>query len=457
MIAITLQAFCNTIKEAFSDCSDICIRTVTDGGGNRFAFAYIDNLSDRGYISTSLIMPTLSKKDGGFCERVTNTEIKSCESAEAAIKEMLSGNAAVYSESEDRIYIAAARSEEFRGIENAGVEEVVRGPHDSFIEDAKTNVALIRRRIKNNRLKCIKLSSGKLSSTDIYIMYVDGIADNDTVEEVKKRIVTCDLETLHDSGTLEMAILDGRFSVFPLIGNTERPDKAAAKLSEGRVAIIVDGSPVVLTAPELYIETLQSADDYSKSPQYATFSRILRFVTVLVSLLLPSLYLAALEYHQTVIPKKLLETLAREREHIPYSIFAEVFVMLFVFDMIREVGQRMPRAMGSVVSIVAGIVLGDAAMTAGLVSAPTLMIIAISATSAYISPPVTWTNILLKYVFAICAQLGGFLGVFLAFAGMCAFLCAKTSFGVPYFSPVAPFVPEGIKDTLIKLKGGVQN
>ena len=458
MIAINMQALIIAIREALSDCSDLNLREFADKGGNRFTCISIDNLSDRGYVSGSVILPVINNASAKTVpERVSSAEVRSVTDADEAVAALLDGNAVVISESENAAYSVSVRSEEFRGIENAGTEEVVRGPHDSFIEDAATNVALVRRRLRTPKLKCISTRAGKLSHTKIFIMYVEGIADAAVVSELIKRIESCELETLHDSGTLEMAILDGKFSIFPVIANTERPDKAAAKLSEGRAAVFVDGSPVVLTVPELYIETLQSADDYSKSPQYATFARCLRFTAVMCSLLLPAVYLSMLEYHQTMIPKRLLETLAAQRQNVPYSVFAELFVMLAVFDVIREVGQRMPRAMGSVVSIVAGIVLGDAAMTAGLVGAPTLMVVAFSATCAYISPPVTWTNILLKFPFVILAQIGGLVGVALGFFALCTFLAGKCSFGVPYLSPVAPFVKSGIKDTLIKFKGGVQS
>lgn len=455
--AIDLQSFCNVIGENFKDCADLVIRSFEDPDKKSFAIAYFDGLSDRTYITASLILPLSSKPSPlTVPSRCPNASFEVCGTVSDACKAILGGNAVIYSEQEKKAYVAGVRSEEYRGIENAGVEEVVRGPHDSFIEDLQKNVSLIRRRLKTTELKCRMLSLGEISQTSVAVMWLQGEADPDTVAEVEKRILSCELKTVHDSGTLEMAILDGKFSVFPMLGNTERPDKAAAKISEGRVAVIVDGSPVVLTAPNLYVESLQSADDYSKSPQYASFARVIRLLTVLMSLLLPAVYLAIIEYHQTVLPEKLLLTLARERQAVPYSVFFELLAMLFVFDVIREVGQRMPRAMGSVVSIVAGIVLGDAALSAGLAGAPTLMAVALCATCAYVSPPVTWTNILLKYLFVTAAQLAGLFGVLMSLLALISYLCSKTSFGVPYLSPMAPLVPEGIKDTVIKLKTGVQ-
>lgn len=417
----------------------------------------IDHLSDRLYVASTLIMPIVSNVARDTVpDRVGNSEVYPVETVKRACEVVLEGNAVIFSAEENKMYGALARNEEFRSIDNAGVEEVVRGPHDSFIEDGATNVSLVRRRLRSADLKCVKLKVGSLSSTDVFIMYVEGIADGEILAKLIERIKNCDLQTVHDSGTLEMAISDGKFTLFPVIGNTERPDKVAAKLSEGRIAIFVDGSPVVLTVPELYIETLQCSDDYSKSPQYATFARLLRFFAVCTSLLLPGVYLSLLEYHQNMLPDKLLETLAKSRLGVPYGLFWELVLMLIVFDIIREVGQRMPRTMGSVVSLVAGIVLGDAAMTAGLVGAPTLMAVAFTATCAYVSPPVTWCNVLLKFVFVLLGQLCGLFGVIMGVAMLLVYLCSKSSFGVPYLSPIAPFVKEGVKDTLIKFKGGVQ-
>lgn len=454
---IILQLFCNAIEERFVDFADLCIRRFRDDKSKEFVLVSIDHLSDRLYIASTLIMPIVSNvARDKVPDRVGNAQIYPLESLDDAYAVILEGNAVIFSSEEGKMYGALARNEEFRSIDNAGVEEVVRGPHDSFIEDAATNVSLVRRRLRSAALKCIKTKVGSLSKTDVYIMYVDGVADTGTLEKLMRRIEKCSLRTVHDSGTLEMAISDGKFALFPVIGNTERPDKTAAKLSEGRIAVFVDGSPVVLTVPELYIETLQCSDDYSKSPQYASFARILRFFAVCASLLLPSLYLAVLEYHQNMLPDKLLEILARERLDVPYGLFWELTLMLIVFDVIREVGQRMPRTMGSVVSLVAGIVLGDSAMKAGLVGAPTLMAVAFTATCAYVSPPVTWCNVLLKFVFVLASQLCGLYGVMLAAAFTAVYLATKSSFGVPYLSPIAPFVKEGIKDTLIKFKGGVQ-
>lgn len=455
---MTLKNFCDAIENEFSDFEDLCIRIFCDDKGNDYVVVAIDHLSDRLYIASTIITPIISNTArDNVPDKVGNSQIYPLHDLESAYGVILEGNAVIYSDAESKFYGALARNEEFRGIENAGVEEVVRGPHDSFIEDGATNVSLVRRRLRTSLLKCVKIKVGKLSKTDVYIMYLENVADKSILESLKKRIENCDLKTIHDSGTLEMAISDGKFSLFPVIGNTERPDKAAAKISEGRIALFVDGSPVVLTVPELYIETLQCSDDYSKAPQYASFARILRFFAVGVSLFLPSVYLSILEFHQSMLPKKLLETLSQERLNVPYSIFAELLLMLIIFDIIREVGQRMPRTMGSVVSLVAGIVLGEAAMRAGLVSAPTLMAVAFTATCAYVSPPVTWCNILLKFVFVFLSQLFGLFGTVLGFTFIISALASKSSFGVPYLSPLAPFIPSGIKDTLIKFKGGVQN
>ena len=445
-----MQSFCKQFEEAFRDCDDFIERRFADSDGRIYCAVFLDNLSDRGYISSSLILPIANKKiANGLWQSEVNISLTESDDFSEQKRCILDGGAVIFADGDGHPFCASVRSEEFRSIDNAGVEEVIRGPHDSFIEDGQTNVMLIRRRIRNEKLKCRNMTAGKTSKTHLYVLWLDGVCDEKIREKLMKRLEKCDFETVHDSGTVEHTVLDGKYSIFPLVGNTERPDKCAAKICEGRIAVIVDGSPVVLTVPYLAVEALQSADDYSKSPQYATFARILRFIGIVAALLSPAFYLAILEYHRESLPAKLLSLLATERESVPYGIFTELMLMLVIFDIIREVGQRMPSAMGSVVSIVAGIVLSDAALSSGLAGSPTMLLGAFCAACAYISPPLAWTNILLKYCAVICAELAGIFGIAVFLAFLCVYLCSKRSFGVPYLSPVSPFVKKGINDTLI--------
>jgi spore germination protein KA len=278
---------------------------------------------------------------------------------------------------------------------------------------------------------------------------MEGIATESLVAEVSQRISSIATDAVLDSGYIEMFIQDGYLPFYPTVGNSERPDKVAAKLLEGRVAIIADGSPVVLTVPYLFCEALQVSEDYTKSPWYATFIRLLRFFAYLTALYLPALFVALFVRHENVIPDYLLSSVRQARENMSFSLFWEVLVIFLIFEAVREVGLRMPKAIGSAIGLVGPLLLGDSAIKAGITSAPILIVVALAAVCNFMIPPYMNTNVLYRFLMIVVSGALGFFGFFAAIAASLVMLCAKTSFGTPYLSPFAPLDIQGLSDFIL--------
>jgi spore germination protein KA len=307
---------------------------------------------------------------------------------------------------------------------------------------------LLRRRIKSTRLKSEKLTVGSLTKTDVIIMYISDLVNREALGILKRRLADIRADAAIDSGSVETYIHDGKYPLYPTVGNSERPDKVAAKLLEGRIAVIVDGSPVVLTVPYLFCEGFQVSEDYSKSTFFATFVRTLRFAAVLLGAFLPGLFLALTTHHTGYLPREMAEFMAKTREDMTVSLTWEIISAFIIFEVLREVGLRMPKAVGSAVGVVGSLILGESAVSAGIISPFVLIIVAFSAVCNFICAPYMNPNAVFRFALIIA---GGAFGIF-GFFAVCAFSfitgCAKTSFGVPYLSPFAPVSAEGLRDFL---------
>ncbi|MBQ0125197.1 MAG: spore germination protein, partial [Clostridiales bacterium] len=322
--------------------------------------------------------------------------------------------------------------------------------HEGFTENGGFNAALIRRRIRTSHLKKEDFSIGAQSKTEVSIMYLDNVVRPDVLDTLRRRLSKIKINGVLDSGYVEMFIQDGRFSVYPTAGNSERPDKVAAKILEGRVAVIVDGSPVVHTVPYLFCEGFQVTEDYSKSTYFATFERILRFFGTVLSLFLPAFFIVECKYPDFA-PSGFSEYIAKARENIKIPVLMEVLLVFLVFELVREVGLRMPKAVGSAVGIVGSLVLGDSAVEAGIISAPVLIVVAFAAVGNFLCPPYMNANVIYRAVLIFAA---GFFGIFGFFAAVCvsvALFCSKYSFGTPYLYPLAPFSLYGQLDYVLMM------
>lgn len=346
----------------------------------------------------------------------------------------LYGDAIILVDGDSRPVVVNTKGFAKRSPEEPDNEKVLRGPREGFTEAFMGNLALIRRRLRTPDLCFEFLTVGSVSNTAVSLCYINGIADQTVLHTVQQRIQSVGLDAVLDANYLNEIIRDDRFSPFPTIGFTERPDIVAAKLLEGRIAIVVDGTPVVLTVPHILQETFQTNDDYYISYFYTTLTRWLRVLGFVLTLTLPAIYVSLLTWQQEMLPTRLLFSIAAARQGVPFSTFAEAVGTLIVFEILKEAGTRTPDTIGQALSIVGGLVLGQAAVDARFVSAPMVIIIAFSGVTALIVPKLRTASLLLRFFLLVCAAILGLYGVMLGLTLILAHVCGLQSCGIPYLT-----------------------
>ncbi|HQD28558.1 spore germination protein [Acetivibrio saccincola] len=366
--------------------------------------------------------------------------------------ELLSGNCVFLAEGENKFYSVFTSRIERRGIEEPTTQSVVRGPREGFSEDIAKNILIIKKRINNNSLRMINLNVGRVCKTKVAIMYIEGIAKKDIVNEVKKRIEKIKVDAVHDSSYIEELTKDDPYSVFPTYLSLEKSDSVSAALLQGKVAILVDGTPFVLTVPAVFFDFLQSSEDYYHHYIVASMMRIIRFITFYFVLLVPSAYVAITTYHQEILPTALLINIAAQREDVPFPVLFETFLMEFTFEILREAGIRIPRAIGAAISVVGGVVIGQVAVEAGIMSAAVVIVVSFTAISSFSIPNYEMSSALraVRFVFMILAGALGLYGLFMGIIILWLHLCKIKSVTVPYVTPLTPLIPRENKDTLIR-------
>lgn len=343
-------------------------------------------------------------------------------------------------------------SKEGRQVGEPTTQTVLRGPQHSFNEHLSTNINLIRQIVKSPELRIESMEVGNQTRTQLSIVYMHGIAKSETVDTIRKRIEAIDVPSILESGYIESLIQDSVYSPFPTIMNTERPDAIAGGILEGQIAILVDGTPFVLLAPVTLFQLFQTPEDYYNRFDIATFLRLIRFTAFFISMTLPALYIAVTTFHQEMLPTTLLITLAAQREGIPFPGLVEALLMELTFEVLREAGVRMPRAIGPAISIVGALVLGQAAVDAGIVSAGMVMVVSFTAICNFVIPQfnIAISARLIRFTFMLLAGVFGFMGIVAGFLAMLIHLAGIESFGVPYMTPLAPFNWASMKDNLIR-------
>ncbi|TKI57508.1 spore germination protein [Brevibacillus antibioticus] len=365
---------------------------------------------------------------------------------------ILTGDTVILVDGYSNGFIANTKQWEDRGVQETSVQTVVRGSREAFSENLRTNTALVRRRINNRNLWLETVQIGDMTQTKVAMMYIKGVVQDSVVAEVKERLGKIEIDGILESGNIEEMIQDHTFTPFPTIYNTERPDSVAAGLLEGRVAILVDGTPIVLLVPAVFVQFFQSPEDYYMRADFGIL-RILRFISFFIALLGPSIYVAITTFHQEMLQTNLLMSIAAQREGVPFPAAVEALLMEFTFEMLREAGVRMPRAVGSAISIVGALVLGEAAVQAGLVSPATVIVVSITAITSFVFPSFSMSIPirLLRFGLIALAASFGFIGIFVGMIALCIHLCTLRSFGVPYMAPLAPVNLSDQKDTLLRI------
>ena len=415
---------------------------------------FINDIVDKNAIGELILRPAASfdksvnKKN--LFDAFFSPEKKEVADTEQIISEILLGNALLITDKVGSAISFGLKHFEKRAITEPPTSTVIKGPREGFVESLPVNVSLMRRKLKTPDLRFENLTVGEYSKTPVAICYINGIADSKLVKIIRKKLQKIKIDAVLDSSYLSKMLGDHKVSLFKQIGNTEKPDILAAKILEGRVAIFVDGSPIALTAPYLLIEDFQSASDYYNSPYSATAARALRLFSVMVALFLPALFVSAELFHLQLIPLSFLLTIVNSIKGIPLSPSYEMFLTLLIFEVLNEASVRMPKYVGMVVSIVGGLVLGETAVNAGIISAPTLMIIALSGICIYTVPELEQTFSILRALFLIIAGSCGIYGLLISTLLLFIYLISFENFSTPLCAPFSPLVKQDLKDGFYK-------
>ena len=347
------------------------------------------------------------------------------------------GNCMLFVDSLDTAFNLDVKGFKQRNIDSPSNEVVVRGSQEAFVENIRTNTSMIRRLVNNENLVMETLTVGEITKTQVSIGYIKSLANEDLVAEVRYRINNLSVDYLISSGQLEQLIQDSPESLFPQMVATERPDKVSNFLLEGRVIIIVNGSPYVLVAPGVFVDFLASPEDLNLKYQFSNLEKIIRLLAIFLSLLLPGIYIAVTNYHQELIPTELLFTIAAARESVPFPTFVEILLMEVSFELIREAGLRVPTPLGSTIGIVGALILGEAAVSASLVSPVLIIIVAITGICSFSIPDfsLNFTFRIYRFVYIILGYMAGFLGISFGVFIQLAIMCKLKSFGSPYINP----------------------
>lgn len=461
----SLGATLLVLKELLGDSVDIGFRGLLIGGTLPALLAFVDGLVSDDLASTGVIEPLIRC---GQTKEIPGAQVDLSTWLEAVggsvtgtegvytigqvVSSILAGDVTLLVEGVNHGVKFAARGGKQRAVEEPTSESVITGPREGFVEALRTNTMLIRRRIQSPHLKIERVLIGNKTKTRVDIVYLKDVASPGIVAEVKSRIQRVQVDGILDTGMLEEFIEDQPSSIFPQVITTERPDRAAAGILEGQVVILSDGSPITLLVPVTFWAFLQSSEDYYQRPWVGTFLRWLRFVFTLLALTGPSLYIAITTFHQEMIPTALLLSIAAAREGIPFPALIEVLMLEIFFEALREAGVRLPRPVGQAVSIVGALVIGEAAVRAGLVSAPVVIIVASTGIASFTFPRYNMGIAirLLRFPMMFLAGTLGLYGMVLGLITILIHMCSLRSFGVPFMQPIAPFSWAGLKDVLIR-------
>ncbi|MDQ2085577.1 spore germination protein [Herbivorax sp. ANBcel31] len=454
------------LKVMFKDCFDVEFREFTLGQNkSRCILAYIQEIVDTDNINENFLHSLMLDSEDEYIsedeESIMNTiknksitigGIKKITLLKEAVKDILDGNCVFLISNSSIALSLSTQNWNHRSIEEPVTESVVRGPLEGFTEAISVNISQIRKRLKTHNLKMENMEIGRLSRTQVVISYINGIADEGIINEVKERLERVDVDSINDSGEIEQFIEDSPFSPFPQISYTERPDIVSASLSEGQIVVLVDGSPIVLILPAVLAHFLSSPEDYYTRFYFGTFIRVLRYIAFGIALFLPSIYVAMTTYHQEMIPMPLLTTLIAVRAAVPFPAVVEAFMMEFTFEVLREAGIRLPKPIGQAVSIVGALILGELAVSVGIVSNAMVIIVAFTGISSFVIPKYNQSISirLLRFPLMILAGSLGLFGIIIGFLFILIHLASIRSFGVPYLSPFAPISLSDWKDTLVR-------
>lgn len=462
-ISANLQETFDLIHVVFGNSTDLVIRRFNMGRQPAEAMiAHLNGMSELNLVNENILGSLMGEAGKvNLPEKITIAYlkestihingIKEITTMEEAVAAILDGDTAFFMAGSKSALVLQTQTWAHRGVQQPETEPVVRGSREGFTETLTINVSQIRRKIKDPDLQFESLHLGRRTRTEVCVVYIKDIANPGIVTEVWRRLQETDIDAVLESGYIEEFIQDAPLSIFPTVGNTETPDKFAAKILEGRVGILVEGTPFALTVPFLFVESFQVAEDYYSRSFFTSLIRLLRFLALHLTIVLPALYVAIVTFHPNIIPETLLLTIARTREGIPFPAFVEALLMGIFYEIFREGSVRMPRIVGQAVSIVGALILGEAAVNAGIISPLMVIITGLTAVTGFLLPPQTDSITLLRVPLMVMASFFGLFGIIWSYLFVIIHLASLRSFGSPYLAPLMPLTFKDLKDSFIRL------
>lgn len=445
----------------FMDVDIMLSRRFSNKGGTGLDFCvfYSDGVVDSMMINEHLIEPILEADKllpgPGLFDMVKNSVVATSDMKESNdIDEIVSsityGDTLLLVEGSDRALIISSKRFTLRSVTEPEGEKVLSGPREGFTEGLMVNLSMLRRRLRTHDLKMKLHSAGSRTKTGICVCYMEGIVNKEILNELYRRLDSINIDGVLDGNYITEYIAERSFLGFPATGSTERPDTVAARLLEGRIAIIIDGSPMVLTLPYLFIENFQSNEDYYVNHYYATFSRVLRILGFFLTVLTPAVYIAIVAFHHEILPTALMISISAERQSVPLIASVEAFVMLIILDILRETGIRMPSHVGQALSIIGALVIGQAAVEAKLVASPMIIVVAFTGITNLLIPRLSAATLTTRYTLMLLASCFGLIGVVSGFSIFLIHIMNLSSYGVPAFIPMDKLKFQDVKDTFFR-------
>ncbi len=454
-----LQSNIRYFKERLGNSFDVKYRNCTVSE-KAFVFVMLDGMCDSLLITEQIMNPILNADFSGVrddktvydaADRVTASIDKSITNdLNKAIEELISGNLVMMVEGCETAILFGVQKFPKRPPNEPNTEMQERGSREGFVENFKDNVTMLRRRVRSPELKIEIVEVGDTSKTRVCICYFSDRINGKTLESVRERLKNATLDTVLGSGYIQTFLDSKHPSIFSGVGMTERPDVAVAKMSEGKICMIVDGTPNALVVPYLLTEHFHSLDDYLKQPYYATFVRSLKLIAFIFSTFLPGLYVAICTFHQEIIPETMIFGITGQESRTPLPIMFEAFFIHIIYEIVREAGLRMPKSVGHAISIVGALVIGDSAVTAGIISAPMLIIVGLTAVSSFVISTLYEPVAILRFTFILVGGITGLYGIMLGFAVVLVNAAAINPYNVPFTSPLSPTKTGAFRDLLIR-------
>jgi len=461
-LTCSLENNISLFKELFSDVDPMMYREIDGGENGEFHFCLIfsDGVTSAQRIDEYIIKPLTLVRDlpekpeqilDYLMKRVLFINgVQKTNELKSIIEAISYGDTVLLVNNSSEAILLDSKYFLTRAIAEPDGEKILSGPREGFTEALMTNLSMLRRRMRSSDLKMKFLTLGKQTNTSICVAYMDNIVDKKILDELYRRLNEINIDGILDANYIDELIQDNKWSLFRSSGYTERPDVIAGKILEGRIAIFVDGTPVVLTVPHLFIENFQTNEDYYLSFYYTSFTRLMRIAGFFMSIIVPALYIAIIAYHQEMLPTTLMTSIAIDSNNVPMPEPVEALLLLIMFDILRETGIRMPSRVGQAMSIVGALVVGQAAVEARLVAAPMIIIVAVTGISSLLVSKMNAPTIIIRSAILLFASCFGFLGVTLGLAILLIHILNLKSFGVSQMTRDNPFGTQENKDIFVR-------